>query len=441
MLFSDFELGELRDSLRSSPGAGRGPVSVSVPVDLDPLSFVRVGRGMTGWAGFFGMPGGTEIGALGSTLRIAVPGGDDRLDRLWSAIRSTPPDDVPWLVGFSFSGEPWGPEWDGFPAAVAVLPAAAVIRDRRGTRLSVTVPEGGRPEAALSLLEGLGAPAPPELFDAGGEWLESVPAPAEWRSAVEEAVGVIEAGGLSKVVLARSVVVRSTSPAEPFDLTARLRSGYQRCYAYGWQEGEASFLGASPELLVARRGRRVACNPLAGSAARGEGEDDDAALTAGLVSSRKDRSEHDLVVEDMARRLAPFVDGLDVPIRPSVVKMASVQHLSTHLRGELRGDASVLELAGALHPTPAVGGTPRHEALALIDKMEAIDRGWYAGGVGWVDASGDGEVAVALRCGLLRGTDAHLFAGAGIVSGSNPEAELAETRLKFRPLLDLLTAT
>jgi isochorismate synthase len=202
-----------------------------------------------------------------------------------------------------------------------------------------------------------------------------------------------------------------------------------------------TFVGASPELLVGRSGAAVTANPLAGSAPRGEGEDEDRFIGQQLMTSGKDRIEHDLVVEDIAARLREYVSELEVPDAPSLARMATVQHLSTHIGGMLRGDTHVLELTGVLHPTPAVGGTPRDDALAFIAKVESAERGWYTGAIGWIDSGGDGEVALALRCGVLRGPVAHLFAGAGIVADSDPERELVETRLKFKPLLDLLSAS
>jgi isochorismate synthase len=196
-----------------------------------------------------------------------------------------------------------------------------------------------------------------------------------------------------------------------------------------------------PELLVRSTGGAVTSNPLAGTAPRGEGEAEDRSLAEALMRSEKDRIEHRYVVDDVADRLAPHSDDLVVPTEPSLKRMATVQHLSTRITGTTRTGVHVLELVDALHPTPAVGGTPRDPALAFIEKVEPFDRGWYTGGVGWIDGAGDGEFAIGLRCGLLEGTNAHVFAGAGIVADSNPDAELLETRLKFRPMLELLAAT
>jgi len=250
-----------------------------------------------------------------------------------------------------------------------------------------------------------------------------------------------ERDALRKVVLSRSVIVRSDVPANGFDLLHHLEATYPRCYGFGWRVGAATFLGASPELLVRSVDGAVSSNPQAGSAPRGEGEEEDQALAEGLMRSPKDRIEHRLVVDDVVSRLAPFIDELTVPDGPSLKRMATVQHLSTPVHGTLAQPHHILELVDALHPTPAVGGTPRSQAMSFIDKVEGFDRGWYTGGIGYVDGSGDGEVAIALRCGLIEGTEAHVFAGAGIVADSVPDAEVLETRLKLRPLLELLAAT
>jgi isochorismate synthase len=226
-----------------------------------------------------------------------------------------------------------------------------------------------------------------------------------------------------------------------FDLVDHLRETYPQCHVFVWQVGESTLVGASPELLLAMTGRSVRVNPLAGSARRGEGEADDRALGEALMHSAKDRHEHDLVVQDIADRLSPVVKELHIPSKPSLRRMATVQHLSSEIVGRTAHTIHPLDLVDIMHPTPAVGGTPRNAALAFVDKIEGIDRGWYAGGIGWLTAGGDATFAIPLRCALIRGNTASLYAGAGIVGESRPESELDETRLKFRPMLSILTAT
>ena len=432
-----FDSRALRD-LASLLSRSSGLRVAAVPVDADPLEFVRAGSRPFDDAFYFASPGGRRLGGLGVARRF-VAAGPDRFSGLAEDVAGIPAG-YPLLLGSSFSGDgPHTPEWDGFAAAAVVLPSAMIDAGPNGTLLRVAVPPGAdhRPLLdALVRLESPGAPVVPEPSDHA---VESKPSPAEWRDQVAEAVAAIRAGAMRKVVLSRSVAITTDVAAEPFDVVHTLAEQYPRCYAFGWQMYGGTFVGASPELLVDRRGNEVAANPLAGSAPRGEGEDEDRYLGQELMTSGKDRIEHALVVEDIAARLGEYVSRLDVPAAPSLARMATVQHLSTHIGGTLRGDTHVLELTGVLHPTPAVGGTPRDDALAFIAKVESAERGWYTGAIGWVEAGGDGEVALALRCGVLRGPVAHLFAGAGIVADSDPERELVETRLKFKPLLDLLT--
>jgi len=254
----------------------------------------------------------------------------------------------------------------------------------------------------------------------------------EWRAAVGAVRAEIEAGRLAKAVLAREVVVEGDRPFSPTEVLARLRTAYPACFLFS----VAGLVGASPELLVARQGDEVRSLPLAGSAPRGDGPEADARLALDLLASPKEQEEHRLVVEAVVEALAPVCDALVADTGPTVVAMANVQHLATAVHGHLRPPGpSALALAGRLHPTPAVGGTPRGAALAAIARWEGLDRGRYAGPVGWVDARGDGQWAVAIRTAELDGHRARLVAGAGIVAGSHPEAELAETELKLQALL------
>ena len=317
----------------------------------------------------------------------------------------------------------------------------AAVRDEDGTRLTVSLPPGVEVGDALEGLSGLLVPEEPQVPEAANHVIAAQPSPSGYREEVAEAVSAIKAGALQKVVLARQVEIRSEPISDPFGLVEQLCAVQPESFSYGWQEGPAVFLGASPELLVARSGNEVACHPHAGSAPRGATDEEDQELGQALIDSAKDNNEHRLVVEDVLRRLKTRVTSVQPAAAPALHKTATVQHLATMVTGRLAVDHHVLDLAGDLHPTPAVGGTPRSEALAFIDKAEGLDRGWYSGGIGWVSPSGDGVIAVAVRCGLLRGEEAYLYAGNGIVARSDPEAELAETRLKFRPLLNLLAAT
>lgn len=246
----------------------------------------------------------------------------------------------------------------------------------------------------------------------------------EWVHAVEAAREAIQRGELEKVVLARDVLVEAD---RPFDIPAalgRLRETHPSCFTFA----TGSLVGATPELLVRRRGNLVESRPVAGTAPRG--------AATSLVRSQKELAEHRVVVEGVAKALAPACSSLVVPREPEVVELADLLHLGTPVSGRLDEPApSALALAGRLHPTAAVGGSPLDQALRLIRELEGMDRGGYAGPLGWVDASGDGEWAVALRCAEVDGPRARLFAGAGIVAGSDPDAEWSETQRKLEAML------
>lgn len=253
-----------------------------------------------------------------------------------------------------------------------------------------------------------------------------------WLERVAEASAAIERGGLDKVVLARDVHIWSRRGFNERMLLARLGERFPQCYTFACR----GLIGASPELLVARDGEIVRSLTLAGSARRGEGAAD-LRLGDDLLSSSKDRREHELAVRSVTDVLEVHCKDV-VTEGPEVLRLANVQHLATRVNGRVEETTSALDLAGHLHPTAAVGGTPTAAALDLIRRREEMSRGRYAGPVGWVDARGDGEWAIALRCAYLDGGRGRLFAGAGIVEGSEPEAELEETRLKLRAMMSVL---
>ncbi len=414
-----------------------------VETDVEPLAVVRAGAPLFSAAHYFSTPEGEQWAGLG-TAWSARHSGDARFARLEQALVSAPelPEPFRFFLGFSFAPDgPRSDEWKGFGSADLVLPRITIGKVGGAGHLMIAVPDGADAGPILDALAQLSDRGVPVLPEPGAHSVVSHPAPGEWRAAVGEAVEAIREGSMDKVVLARSVVVTTDTDPDPFELTAQLQSAYPQCYAFGWQVGDAAFVGASPELLLEKTGDRVRLNPLAGSAARGEGEEEDRRLAEGLMTSAKDRHEHALVVDDIAMRLRPLTVTLVVPVQPALRRVATVQHLSSEIVGRLGGPTSPFDLLEVLHPTPAVGGTPRDAAGAFIDKVEDLDRGWYSGGMGWLTPRGDCRLALSLRCGLVRGETAWLYAGAGIVADSDPDAELVETRLKFRPLLELLAAT
>ena len=259
---------------------------------------------------------------------------------------------------------------------------------------------------------------------------------AEWTSQVHAILDAVDAGDLAKAVLAREVVVHADAPFDTRVVVGRLRATQGGCVVFAAD----GLVGATPELLVRRQGASVTSRPMAGTIPRGATDAGDSAAEAALAASVKDGLEHRLVVDAVVEGLR--AGGVDVTtVRgPDVARLATVSHLATTIAGtvEPRSGRSALELALRLHPTPAVGGAPQDVALAMLDDLETFDRGRYAGPVGWVDAHGDGEWAVALRCAELEGSTARLVAGAGVVAGSDPDAEWAETQAKLEPMLRVL---
>lgn len=317
-----------------------------------------------------------------------------------------------------------------------VLPSVAVI-DRRGhAPVARAIGTRGDLDRLLAGFPFLGdAPPLPPRGDLPDRFeLISTRSHAEFRALVSEALGAIAAGEVEKVVLAREVLVRANRAFQQPDLLNRLRALHPSCFAFALD----GFIGASPELLCRRRGTAVASEPLAGTVARSGDPEADERLAESLLSSPKERHEHRLVVDALASVLAPVCTELAIPEVPIILELRNVAHLATPIRGHLRpGDDApgALQLVGALQPTPAVGGWPRDAALQYLAKHEGLERGLYAGPVGYVEAGGDGEFWLGIRSAQVSGAEARLIAGVGIVDGSDPAAELAETQLKLQALL------
>ena len=240
-------------------------------------------------------------------------------------------------------------------------------------------------------------------------------------------------------MLAREVAVHAPAPHDAAAVFGVLRAAFGSCYVFCAGRGDAAFVAASPELLVRREGLRASTVALAGSTRRSADPAVDDHLGEQLMRSDKDREEQAIVTRRIARALRPHAVWVAAPDEPAIVKVANIQHLATPIRAQLTHPRSAVELAGLLHPTPAVGGEPHAAAAPRIPALEGLDRGWYAGPVGWTDANEDGEFCVALRCALLRGREARLYAGVGVVRDSDPAAELAETEVKLGALLPVLS--
>jgi menaquinone-specific isochorismate synthase len=304
--------------------------------------------------------------------------------------------------------------------------------------LAVQSPHAQSPQALLAARTTLAAQTPlapqADLAPIGPlDWREgSLPGP-RWEEAVAEAVAAIKAGGLRKVVLARDLFATAAQPIDVRLLLHRLAARYPDCFTFACD----GMVGATPELLVRRADRQVSALVLGGTAPRGGDAAQDEALGSELLASAKNNEEHAYAVASIRDALGPLCDALEVEARPGLLKFPNLQHLGTQVHGTLADSEkpkSALALAAAVHPPAAVCGTPASAALELIRELEHMDRQRYAGPVGWVDSDGNGEWGIALRCAQLSGRTARLFAGCGIVAGSEPAAELAETLVKFQPM-------
>lgn len=435
-------------------------VTVPVPAELDVAACVFAGRRAGDRYFVWEQPdrNGFALGAMGSVWTVEGVPAQDRFrqaarrcaELMRGAVfeRGEQPASGPvWVGGFAFSGEGGHtPEWRTLPSTVMVLPALSICRQAGSATATVSVAcraeddpgsVSSRAAARLAAFE----PALIPLADpdqVGGMEIESALPPERYVGAVAEARDRIRAGELEKVVLAREVRVRSSIPFQPAAVFDGIRSAYPSCFCFCVGTPDAAFVGASPELLVRREGAAVSTVALAGSARRSADPSVDDHLGQRLLHDAKERAEHAIVARRIERTLAPLSVWVAAAAEPAIVKVANIQHLGTAVRAQLAQPLSALELAGVLHPTPAVGGEPWARARELLP-LEQLDRGWYAGPVGWMDATEDGELCVALRCALLAGRTAHCYAGVGVVADSDPEAELAETEVKLQAVMPALT--
>jgi salicylate biosynthesis isochorismate synthase/menaquinone-specific isochorismate synthase len=396
----------------------------------------------------------SAIAALGAvrTLEAHGPNRFAEVARQWRALVATAVADEPstppgsGLIaagGFAFAdGGCESPAWDGYATASLVVPEVSLAR--RDPVVTVTRNIEVAPDDTLDALVArlrelsdrplpLLDPAPTGSYD-----VHSVMPPSHYEDAVARAVQRIKAGELEKIVLAREVQVNAPVAHDPAAAFGMLREAFGACYVFAVGRGDATFIAASPELLVRREGQRASTVALAGSIRRSADPAVDDHLGEQLLRSDKEREENAIVARRIASALRPHAVWVTVSPDPAVVRVANIQHLARPIRAQLTSPIDAVELAGTLHPTPAVGGEPREVAEALIPALEGLDRGWYAGPIGWTDASGDGEFCVALRCALLRGARASCYAGCGIVRDSNPAAELAESEVKLQALLPVL---
>jgi isochorismate synthase len=370
-----------------------------------------------------------------------------RADAQIDALDGPPGSGLAAFGGFAFAAEGGAsPEWHGYAPGSMIVPEVSVVRQAGASWLTLNAqvaPDDAPDDVTVRMAARLASlsNSPLPLFDphpAGRYEVASPMPPAHYEEAVARAVQRIGAGEFEKVVLAREVDVHAPAAHDPGAVFGLLREAFDSSYVYAVGRGDATFIGASPELLIRREGQRATTVALAGSARRSADPAVDDHLGEQLMGSSKDREENAIVGRRIARTLRPFSVWVTAAPEPVVVKVANIQHLAAPIRAQLATPMDAIELVGHLHPTPAVGAEPAG-ALGVIPALEGFDRGWYAGAVGWTDASGDGEFLVALRCALLRGPVARCYAGGGIVRDSDPASELAETEVKLQVMLPVLS--
>jgi menaquinone-specific isochorismate synthase len=391
------------------------------------VAWVRRGAGMAGW---------------GEAARITLPSGDDRfttgekwLRSLFDTAIVTDEVRLPGTGPVAFGTFTFDASSDG---SALIVPRVLRGRDGHGRAWLTTawLSTGGEPVADL---------VQPEQPPTRVSWHDGSLSAPQWQRAVARAVAAIKAsdkagGSLHKVVLSRDLYATAAEPIDARVLLQRLAARYPDCYTFACD----GLVGATPELLIQRAGRAVSALVLAGTTPRGGSPAEDDALGAALLADAKNTEEHAYAVASLRDTLGPQCVQLDIEPGPVLLKLPNLQHLATHVRGKLSRPGpgatlrSALGLAGTVHPTAAVCGTPTDRAMELIRELEQMDRERYAGPVGWMDASGNGEWGIALRCAQLNGRTARLFAGGGIVAGSDPESELAEAQVKFRPMRNAL---
>ncbi len=434
-------------------------LSCSMPCSgLSVAGFLAAAEGQARF--YWASPSGSQTFAgMGAAVELTA-WGDERYQKIAESARELFADSCavgaanpltgPRLFGgFAFRGD-FTPDntWSIYTPAFFVLPHYQLMRS--GERMWLTInaqippdesPQELIPELKAALREKI---AQLRAVDASASAerqseLRGIDYPmsyAQWRRMISAATSRIRAGELNKVVLARAAELRFDQRVQLLPVLRRLAADYADCYRFLFEpRPRFAFYGASPELLASVQGAQFSTMALAGSIGRSADEAKDRQLSQALLKSRKDRHEHQIVVEKMRDRLTPLAQSLEIA-PTDLLKLSNIQHLRTPLAGRMQRPVGVLPLVETLHPTPALGGDPRADALRLIRQLEPIPRGWYGAPVGWIDSRLEGEFAVAIRSAVAQEARVWVYAGAGIVAESLPRPEWEETELKFRPMLD-----
>jgi isochorismate synthase len=455
-LDAELLLPELEGAVSRAEAGQLVSATIELDTEIDPIALASGSRlAADRWFCWEQPDRGFALAGIGTAAEVVSRGQDRFRDLAEGCSRVTrervaaEPHDLPagagpvWATGLAFAPDGGHqPIWSSLPPALAVLPQIALVRSEGRSFLTACT----RPEAGTEGIRGrLGslrsAPlTPADPHPSAATKITGRYPPERYEPIVAAAVERIRSSDVDKVVLARELTVETPAAHDPGALLGALRDLFPSCFCFCFGTPEAAFIGASPELLVRRSGAVAATVALAGTTSRSADPAVDDHLGEAMLRSPKVRDEHGIVVRRIERTLRPHSVWVHAEGEPFVVKVGNLQHVATPIRAQLADSHSAIELAAFLHPTPAIGGEPRGPALELIAELEGIDRGWYTGPVGWMDAAEDGEFCVGLRSALLRDREAHLFAGCGIVADSDPAAELQESELKFEALLPLLAS-
>lgn len=417
-------------SLALAPDSSYHVRSITIP---DVANLLQLLEGEGGHAWVRGTPNNqTGIVGWGAAERAEFAGAErfSRAQRWWNNwCEQTSGDNALAFASFAFAAEPG--------VSAVIVPEVAVQRINEKTKITVVAHKNQldqRLAEAIARIENVQAKQiPVESIT----WLPGTLSIDAWQASVEQAIARINGGEIDKVVLARDIVAKLDIPLHVSALLQRLNTEFPDC----WTFSVDGLIGATPELLIRRDGQQVTSRVLAGTVRRSSNLNRDDALAASLLDSGKDQEEHEYAVRSVQSALAQHCTDLTVPDSPFILQLANVQHLATDITGELAENVSTLVLAASLHPTAAVCGTPTERAIAAIKELEVMDRGRYAGPVGWFTNNGDGEFGIALRCAAIENEDRtqlRLYAGCGIVAGSTTEMEVAESNAKFNAMRSVL---
>lgn len=434
--------------------------SVMTIETVDPFTFYNLGASQFTGSRFFWADFKREViyVGLGRATSLEPTSVEERfqsIDEAWQHMTANAvvTDDAPAYTGpmlfggFNFDPlKQTTPLWDSFPHTMFVVPELMLTIAKGKTWLTInnvittqsSITEDYQYSDFINKLNN-----PPAKIDQPGLahilHKEEI-APSQWMGDVERVTASIQTGELDKVVLARELRVFADRPIATSAALENLYTQQRDSYVFAFEHGEESFIGATPERLVKKEGEQFLSTCLAGSFARGNTTSEDVDFGVTLLQDDKNLLEHALAVKMIKNAMSEVCVSIDMPEQPILFKLKDIQHLYTPVAGQSREGASLLKAVEALHPTPALGGYPPQEAVAMIREVEQLDRGWYAAPIGWINRHQDGEFAVAIRSALIQGSEASLFAGCGIMGESDPLSEYNETTLKFRPMLAALDA-